>query len=62
MPTVATVKEIWRFPVKSMQGERVDRCTLGPRGIPGDRGPPARASPPMRPTPASGCRNSSAAP
>lgn len=38
MRTVAVVKEIWRFPVKSMQGERVDTCTLGPRGIPGDRG------------------------
>ncbi len=38
MPTVATVKEIWRFPVKSMQGERVERCELGPLGIAGDRG------------------------
>jgi hypothetical protein len=38
MPTVATVKEIWRFPVKSMQGQRIDRCDLGPRGIAGDRG------------------------
>jgi len=38
MPTVATVKEIWRFPVKSMQGERLERCELGPRGVVGDRG------------------------
>jgi uncharacterized protein YcbX len=29
---------IWRYPVKSMGGERLERCTLGARGIPGDRG------------------------
>jgi uncharacterized protein YcbX len=30
--------EIWRHPVKSMQGERVDATRLGPLGVPGDRG------------------------
>jgi uncharacterized protein len=31
------VSELWRYPVKSMGGERVDRCQLTPQGIPGDR-------------------------
>lgn len=31
------VLEIWRYPVKSLQGERVDATTLGPEGIDGDR-------------------------
>jgi uncharacterized protein YcbX len=31
------VAELWRFPVKSMAGERLERASLGPRGIPGDR-------------------------
>jgi uncharacterized protein len=35
---VGRVKEIWRYPVKSMAGERLDTCTLGTDGIPGDRG------------------------
>lgn len=35
---VGRVKDIWRYPVKSMGGERLERCTLGRRGIPGDRG------------------------
>lgn len=35
---VGRIKEIWRYPVKSMRGERLDACMLGPRGIPGDRG------------------------
>ena len=35
---VGTVKEIWRYPVKSMLGERVSRSLLGALGIPGDRG------------------------
>jgi uncharacterized protein YcbX len=35
---VGRVKEIWRYPVKSMAGERLDACTLGADGIPGDRG------------------------
>ena len=38
MSAVARVVEIWRYPVKSMGGERLTACTLGPRGIPGDRG------------------------
>lgn len=29
--------EIWRYPVKSMAGERLERATLTPLGIPGDR-------------------------
>jgi uncharacterized protein YcbX len=29
--------EIWRYPVKSMAGERLGRTTLAPLGIPGDR-------------------------
>jgi hypothetical protein len=32
------VSEIWRHPVKSMQGERLDAASLGALGIPGDRG------------------------
>jgi uncharacterized protein YcbX len=35
---VGTIKQIWRYPVKSMSGERLTECTLGPLGIPGDRG------------------------
>jgi uncharacterized protein YcbX len=31
------VAELWRYPVKSMAGERLDRCELGELGIPGDR-------------------------
>jgi hypothetical protein len=31
------VREIWRHPVKSMQGERVARTPLGASGVPGDR-------------------------
>jgi hypothetical protein len=34
---VGRVAEIWRHPVKSMQGERLARTTVGPRGLPGDR-------------------------
>jgi len=30
--------ELWRYPVKSMQGEALDVATIGPRGIAGDRG------------------------
>lgn len=29
--------EIWRYPVKSLQGERVDATLLGPEGVAGDR-------------------------
>jgi uncharacterized protein YcbX len=35
---VGTVSEIWRYPVKSMAGERLETCTVGAKGIPGDRG------------------------
>lgn len=29
--------EIWRYPVKSMRGEQLDKATVGPGGIQGDR-------------------------
>jgi uncharacterized protein len=32
-----TVAELWRYPVKSMQGERVERIEIGPGGTEGDR-------------------------
>jgi len=35
---VGTVKQIWRYPVKSMAGETLPQCTVGTMGIPGDRG------------------------
>ncbi len=38
MTTIGTVREVWRYPVKSMGGELLQRTTLGPLGIPGDRG------------------------
>jgi len=31
------VAELWRFPVKSLAGERLDCADVGDRGIPGDR-------------------------
>ncbi len=34
---IGTIKEIWRYPVKSMAGEQIDHTTLGPLGLPGDR-------------------------
>jgi len=34
---IGRVREIWRYPVKSMAGEALDGCALGPAGIPGDR-------------------------
>ncbi len=36
MPTMK-VAEIWRYPVKSMAGERLNRALIGPLGIEGDR-------------------------
>ncbi len=36
--TAFTVKEIWRYPVKSMQGERLEETVLTKGGIPFDRG------------------------
>jgi uncharacterized protein YcbX len=38
MQVIGTVKEIWRYPVKSMAGERMERATVGTMGIYGDRG------------------------
>ncbi|MEQ9146017.1 MAG: MOSC domain-containing protein [Parvibaculaceae bacterium] len=39
MPSpVFTVKEIWRYPVKSMQGERLGETILTAGGVPFDRG------------------------
>lgn len=35
---IGTVREIWRYPVKSMRGERLDCCTVTGSGILGDRG------------------------
>ncbi|MDX6768450.1 MAG: MOSC N-terminal beta barrel domain-containing protein [Elusimicrobiota bacterium] len=32
-----TVTELWRYPVKSMDGGRLDEAAVTPRGIPGDR-------------------------
>ena len=31
------IKELWRYPVKSLAGERIVEAMLGPNGIPGDR-------------------------
>lgn len=31
------VLELWRFPVKSLQGEQVEAAELGPQGVTGDR-------------------------
>jgi uncharacterized protein YcbX len=33
----ARVTEIWRYPVKSMGGERVDAVAVGERGVHADR-------------------------
>ncbi len=35
--SVGSVKELWRFPVKSMKGERLDQAELAPHGVTGDR-------------------------
>ena len=37
LDVVGTVAQVWRYPVKSMQGEQVERLELGPDGAPGDR-------------------------
>jgi uncharacterized protein YcbX len=34
---MATVTEIWRYPVKSMAGERLDHCQIVEHGLEGDR-------------------------
>jgi uncharacterized protein len=38
MAIVGRVLELWRYPVKSMGGERLEGATLSAMGIPGDRG------------------------
>lgn len=35
---VGSVAELWRFPVKSMAGERLDEAEFTERGLLGDRG------------------------
>ncbi len=35
---IGTVKQIWRYAVKSMSGEQLEACDVGSLGIPGDRG------------------------
>lgn len=35
--TIGRVAELWRFPVKSLGGERVEHVDIGPRGVTGDR-------------------------
>ena len=35
--SVGTLEQIYRYPVKSMLGERLEAASLGERGIPGDR-------------------------
>lgn len=37
MKKVGTIKEIWRYPVKGMSGEKLDRCYLSQSGLRGDR-------------------------
>lgn len=37
MTRIGTIAEIWRYPVKSMAGERLKACRLSPRGLYGDR-------------------------
>jgi len=38
MKRIGRVKEIWRYPVKSMAGERLEQVEVDAGGIPGDRG------------------------
>lgn len=35
---IGTVKQIWRYAVKSMAGEQLESCAVGMNGIPADRG------------------------
>ncbi len=35
---VGTVQTLWRYPVKSMLGEKLDTALVSPLGFPGDRG------------------------
>ena len=34
---MASVVEVWRYPVKSMAGERLDSCMVTEQGLEGDR-------------------------
>ncbi|WP_319418668.1 MOSC domain-containing protein [Pleurocapsa sp. FMAR1] len=34
---VGTLKTLWRYPVKSMQGEKLDKSDIGTKGLLGDR-------------------------
>src|SRR6266853_2164072 len=34
---LGTVAEVWRYPVKSMAGERLDSCPIGLTGLEADR-------------------------
>lgn len=38
MPVVGEVVELWRYPLKSMQGGRMDAVSVGDNGVWGDRG------------------------
>ncbi|MCW5893205.1 MAG: MOSC N-terminal beta barrel domain-containing protein [bacterium] len=38
MERIGSVKELWRYPVKSMGGEQIAATVVGPQGLPGDRG------------------------
>ena len=50
---MASVAEVWRYPVKSMAGERLDSCEVAATGLVGDRrwalvdGSPNRAGKPL---------------
>jgi uncharacterized protein YcbX len=35
--SIGQVAELWRYPVKSLGGERVEQAEIGPRGVLGDR-------------------------
>jgi uncharacterized protein YcbX len=35
---IGTIQQIWRHPVKSMAGEKLNGCIVESSGIPGDRG------------------------
>jgi uncharacterized protein YcbX len=35
---IGTITQIWRYPFKSMAGERLDEARIGEKGLPGDRG------------------------
>jgi uncharacterized protein len=37
MPVIGKIKELWRFPVKSMQGSTLAVCDVTPQGVVGDR-------------------------